>query len=78
MSNIKAGNVVEFTGFKEQDAIDTASVDELELMYPLMSAGCWFVVQSVCKDGALSIMLEGEFDSSLPTYLFPNEVKLVG
>lgn len=78
MSKIEVGNIVEFKGFKQQEAVDTATVEELEQMYPLMKAGCWFVVKSVGEDGIVRLMSEGEFDSTIPTFLFENEVELVG
>lgn len=78
MSKFEVGSIVEFKGFKQQEAIDTATVEELEQMYPLMKAGCWFVVKSVGRDGIVRLMSAGEFDSSIPTFLFENEVELVG
>lgn len=78
MSKIEVGSIVEFKGFKQQEAIDTATVEELEQMYPLMKAGCWFEVKSVGRDGIVRLMAAGEFDSSIPTFLFENEVELVG
>lgn len=75
MSKIEVGSKVLFTGFKEQPVIDTASVEELLEMFPSMSVGDVFTVQSITDGLYYLVHPESVHPHHQPTFLFPNEVE---
>lgn len=79
MSKIEVGSIVKFTGFKQQPEIDTASLDELEQMFPSFTpdCGCWFEVKRIDESGVLYIRDADAIDNTSPLFLFPNEVEIV-
>lgn len=77
MSKIEVGSIVKFTGFKQQPEIDTASLDELEQLFPSFAVGTEATVRGVHHG---LIYLEPDAVKAWhgqPNFLFPNEVEIV-